>query len=78
MQFLMSAILSRWKRETRIRNICGRVQGEVAYYAPCGKKLKQYPDVMKVSISPDRELFVHLQFLSSLYLALESSNIILQ
>ncbi|XP_058248969.1 bromodomain adjacent to zinc finger domain protein 2B isoform X3 [Hemibagrus wyckioides] len=36
-----------WKRETRIRNICGRVQGEVAYYAPCGKKLKQYPDVMK-------------------------------
>ncbi|KAI5621075.1 bromodomain adjacent to zinc finger domain protein 2B-like isoform X2, partial [Silurus asotus] len=36
-----------WKRETRIRNICGRVQGEVVYYAPCGKKFKQYPDVMK-------------------------------
>ncbi|XP_047011907.1 bromodomain adjacent to zinc finger domain protein 2B isoform X9 [Ictalurus punctatus] len=36
-----------WKRETRIRNICGRVQGEVAYYAPCGKKLKKCPDVMK-------------------------------
>ncbi|XP_060732641.1 bromodomain adjacent to zinc finger domain protein 2B isoform X3 [Tachysurus vachellii] len=36
-----------WKRETRISNICGRVQGEVAYYAPCGKKLKQYPDVTK-------------------------------
>ncbi|KAM9486251.1 bromodomain adjacent to zinc finger domain protein 2B isoform 2-T3 [Clarias gariepinus] len=36
-----------WKRETRITNVCGRVQGEVAYYAPCGKKLKQYPDVMK-------------------------------
>ncbi|XP_060786081.1 bromodomain adjacent to zinc finger domain protein 2B isoform X3 [Neoarius graeffei] len=36
-----------WKRETRIRNVCGRVQGEVAYYAPCGKKLKQYPNVMK-------------------------------
>uniref|UniRef100_A0A8B9JD06 Bromodomain adjacent to zinc finger domain 2B n=1 Tax=Astyanax mexicanus TaxID=7994 RepID=A0A8B9JD06_ASTMX len=37
-----------WQREIRIRNICGRIQGEVAYYAPCGKKLKQYPDVMKV------------------------------
>ncbi|XP_072541840.1 bromodomain adjacent to zinc finger domain protein 2B isoform X3 [Salminus brasiliensis] len=36
-----------WQRETRIRSICGRIQGEVAYYAPCGKKLKQYPDVMK-------------------------------
>ncbi|XP_017547752.1 bromodomain adjacent to zinc finger domain protein 2B isoform X1 [Pygocentrus nattereri] len=36
-----------WQRETRIMTICGRVQGEVAYYAPCGKKLKQYPDVMK-------------------------------
>ncbi|TSM68836.1 Bromodomain adjacent to zinc finger domain protein 2B [Bagarius yarrelli] len=36
-----------WKRETRISNIGGRVQGEVAYYAPCGKKLKQYPDIMK-------------------------------
>ncbi|KAG9340882.1 hypothetical protein JZ751_020075 [Albula glossodonta] len=36
-----------WKRETRIRNLGGRLQGDVAYYAPCGKKLRQYPDVMK-------------------------------
>ncbi|XP_062861932.1 bromodomain adjacent to zinc finger domain protein 2B isoform X2 [Trichomycterus rosablanca] len=36
-----------WQRETRIRNISGHMQGEVAYYAPCGKKLKQYPDVIK-------------------------------
>ncbi|XP_034742358.1 bromodomain adjacent to zinc finger domain protein 2B isoform X3 [Etheostoma cragini] len=36
-----------WKRETRIRTVAGRVQGEVAYFAPCGKKLRQYPDVMK-------------------------------
>uniref|UniRef100_A0AAQ5Z1U9 Bromodomain adjacent to zinc finger domain, 2Ba n=1 Tax=Amphiprion ocellaris TaxID=80972 RepID=A0AAQ5Z1U9_AMPOC len=27
--------------------LAGRPQGEVAYYAPCGKKLRQYPDVMK-------------------------------
>ncbi|XP_070694020.1 bromodomain adjacent to zinc finger domain protein 2B-like [Pempheris klunzingeri] len=36
-----------WQRETRIRTVTGRLQGEVAYLAPCGKKLRQYPDVMK-------------------------------
>ncbi|KAM9709130.1 bromodomain adjacent to zinc finger domain protein 2B isoform 2-T5 [Menidia menidia] len=36
-----------WRRETRIRTVAGRVQGEVAYIAPCGKKLRQYPDVIK-------------------------------
>uniref|UniRef100_A0A674EWA7 Bromodomain adjacent to zinc finger domain 2B n=1 Tax=Salmo trutta TaxID=8032 RepID=A0A674EWA7_SALTR len=37
----------KWQRETRICNVAGRLQGDVAYYAPCGKKLRQYPDVMK-------------------------------
>ncbi|XP_025117013.3 bromodomain adjacent to zinc finger domain protein 2B isoform X14 [Bubalus bubalis] len=36
-----------WQRETRLRNFGGRLQGEVAYYAPCGKKLRQYPEVIK-------------------------------
>ncbi|XP_036401548.1 bromodomain adjacent to zinc finger domain protein 2B-like isoform X3 [Megalops cyprinoides] len=36
-----------WQRETRIRNLGGRLQGNVAYYAPSGKKLRQYPDVVK-------------------------------
>ncbi|XP_037704967.1 bromodomain adjacent to zinc finger domain protein 2B isoform X6 [Choloepus didactylus] len=36
-----------WQRETRIRNFGGRLQGEVAYYTPCGKKLRQYPEVIK-------------------------------
>nr|XP_056717572.1 bromodomain adjacent to zinc finger domain protein 2B isoform X6 [Euleptes europaea] len=36
-----------WQRETRIRNFGGRLQGEVSYYAPCGKKLRQYPEVVK-------------------------------
>ncbi|KAM8788484.1 bromodomain adjacent to zinc finger domain protein 2B isoform 1-T6 [Rhynchonycteris naso] len=36
-----------WQRETRIRNFGGHLQGEVAYYAPCGKKLRQYPEVIK-------------------------------
>uniref|UniRef100_A0A8D3DSY8 Bromodomain adjacent to zinc finger domain 2B n=1 Tax=Scophthalmus maximus TaxID=52904 RepID=A0A8D3DSY8_SCOMX len=33
--------------KTRIRTVAGRLQGEVTYFAPCGKKLRQYPDVMK-------------------------------
>ncbi|KAL6093248.1 hypothetical protein STEG23_034906, partial [Scotinomys teguina] len=36
-----------WQRETRVKNFGGRLPGEMAYYAPCGKKLRQYPDVMK-------------------------------
>uniref|UniRef100_A0A8D3E8N0 Bromodomain adjacent to zinc finger domain 2B n=1 Tax=Scophthalmus maximus TaxID=52904 RepID=A0A8D3E8N0_SCOMX len=36
-----------WRRETRIKSVAGRSQGDVAYYGPCGKKLRQYPDVMK-------------------------------
>lgn len=44
------SLLLRWQRETRIRSVAGRLQGEVAYFAPCGKKLRQYPDVMKVNL----------------------------
>ncbi|XP_051760711.1 bromodomain adjacent to zinc finger domain protein 2B isoform X8 [Ctenopharyngodon idella] len=36
-----------WQRETRITNVSGRLRGEVAYYAPCGRRLRQYPDVIK-------------------------------
>ncbi|KAM4626751.1 bromodomain adjacent to zinc finger domain protein 2B isoform 2-T4 [Discoglossus pictus] len=36
-----------WQRETRMKNFGGRLQGEVAYFAPCGKKFRQYPEVMK-------------------------------
>uniref|UniRef100_A0A3P8TIS7 Bromodomain adjacent to zinc finger domain 2B n=1 Tax=Amphiprion percula TaxID=161767 RepID=A0A3P8TIS7_AMPPE len=42
-----TSITQLWQRETRIRTVAGRLQGEVAYFAPCGKKLRQYPDVMK-------------------------------
>ncbi|KAM4731279.1 LOW QUALITY PROTEIN: bromodomain adjacent to zinc finger domain protein 2B-like [Anableps anableps] len=35
-----------WERETRMRTVAGRLQGEVAYFAPC-EKLRQYPDVVK-------------------------------
>ncbi|XP_056322058.1 bromodomain adjacent to zinc finger domain protein 2B [Danio aesculapii] len=39
-----------WQRETRITNMSGRLRGEVAYFAPCGRKLRQYPDVIKYLI----------------------------
>uniref|UniRef100_A0A3P8PRB4 Bromodomain adjacent to zinc finger domain 2B n=1 Tax=Astatotilapia calliptera TaxID=8154 RepID=A0A3P8PRB4_ASTCA len=45
--FLFCFFPFRWQRETRIRTVAGRLQGEVAYFAPCGKKLRQYPDVVK-------------------------------
>lgn len=48
--FLKLTSALRWRRETRIRAMAGRLQGEVAYFAPCGKKLRQYPDVMKVNL----------------------------
>uniref|UniRef100_A0A8C7CD88 Bromodomain adjacent to zinc finger domain 2B n=1 Tax=Oncorhynchus kisutch TaxID=8019 RepID=A0A8C7CD88_ONCKI len=45
--WLSNPVPGEWQRETRICNVAGRLQGDVAYYAPCGKKLRQYPDVMK-------------------------------
>ncbi|XP_024863459.1 bromodomain adjacent to zinc finger domain protein 2B isoform X3 [Kryptolebias marmoratus] len=39
-----------WQRETRIRTVAGRLQGEVAYFAPCGRRLRQFPDIMKYLI----------------------------
>uniref|UniRef100_A0A8C9ZYP5 Bromodomain adjacent to zinc finger domain 2B n=1 Tax=Sander lucioperca TaxID=283035 RepID=A0A8C9ZYP5_SANLU len=47
MCYICNFLFLRWQRETRIRTVAGRLQGEVAYFAPCGKKLRQYPDVMK-------------------------------
>ncbi|XP_020794600.2 bromodomain adjacent to zinc finger domain protein 2B isoform X15 [Boleophthalmus pectinirostris] len=44
---LMLPVELGWRRETRIKSVAGRPQGDVAYYGPCGKKLRQYPDVMK-------------------------------
>uniref|UniRef100_A0A8C4Q416 Bromodomain adjacent to zinc finger domain protein 2B n=1 Tax=Eptatretus burgeri TaxID=7764 RepID=A0A8C4Q416_EPTBU len=36
-----------WRRETRIRSVGGKLQGEVVYYSPCGRKHRQYPEVIK-------------------------------
>ncbi|XP_060923727.1 bromodomain adjacent to zinc finger domain protein 2B isoform X4 [Limanda limanda] len=52
-----------WRRETRIKTVAGRPQGDVAYYAPCSKKLRQYPDVMKGlqwSLLKEEEVIPHI------------------
>lgn len=46
---MLTSVICSWQRETRVRNFGGRLPGEVAYYAPCGKKLRQYPEVIKVN-----------------------------
>ena len=39
-----------WRRETLVREYSkSGVRGDVVYYAPCGKKFKQYPDIIRVS-----------------------------
>ena len=40
-----------WRRETTIREYTkSGIRGEVVYVAPCGKKFKQYPDIIRVSL----------------------------
>ena len=37
-----------WRRETLVREYSkSGVRGDVVYYAPCGKKFKQYPDIVR-------------------------------
>jgi hypothetical protein len=45
-----------WRRETVINGVSctGVVKGEVTYYSPCGRRFKQYPDVVRVSIALSR------------------------
>uniref|UniRef100_A0A8C2SY60 Bromodomain adjacent to zinc finger domain 2A n=1 Tax=Coturnix japonica TaxID=93934 RepID=A0A8C2SY60_COTJA len=37
----------RWRREVRIKRGNHRWQGETWYYGPCGKRMKQFPEVIK-------------------------------
>jgi hypothetical protein len=47
-----------WRREIVINGVSrtGVVKGEVTYYSPCGRRFKQYPDVVRVSF------IVHMRF----------------
>uniref|UniRef100_A0A8C3QF02 Bromodomain adjacent to zinc finger domain 2A n=1 Tax=Cyanoderma ruficeps TaxID=181631 RepID=A0A8C3QF02_9PASS len=41
------AAVPRWRREVRIKKGNHRWQGETWYYGPCGKRMKQFPEVIK-------------------------------
>ncbi|KAK5970142.1 Methyl-CpG binding domain protein [Trichostrongylus colubriformis] len=44
----MIVIVYRWRRQTCIRSIAASgVRGDVVYYAPCGKKLSTYAEVLR-------------------------------
>lgn len=40
-------LLHGWKREIRVRKIENRMRGETWYYSPCGRRMKQFPEIIK-------------------------------
>ncbi|KAI5095905.1 bromodomain adjacent to zinc finger domain protein 2A [Silurus meridionalis] len=40
-------LLQGWRREIRVRNLGDRLKGETWYYTPCGRRMKQFPEVIK-------------------------------
>jgi hypothetical protein len=57
-----------WRRETVINGVSrtGLVRGEVMYYSPCGRRFKQYPDVVRVSVTVHMR-FIYVYILLALY-----------
>ncbi|KAM9431401.1 uncharacterized protein ACWYII_018518 [Salvelinus alpinus] len=40
-------LLHGWRREVRVRKTEDRLKGETWYYSPCGRRMKQFPEVIK-------------------------------
>ncbi|KAG7471832.1 hypothetical protein MATL_G00102140 [Megalops atlanticus] len=40
-------LLHGWRREIRVRKCENRMKGETWYYSPCGKRMKQFPEIIK-------------------------------
>lgn len=36
-----------WKREIRVKKMENRMKGETWYYTPCGRRMKQFPEIIK-------------------------------
>ncbi|XP_076596544.1 bromodomain adjacent to zinc finger domain protein 2A isoform X2 [Chaetodon auriga] len=36
-----------WKREIRVKKTENRMKGETWYYTPCGRRMKQFPEIIK-------------------------------
>lgn len=52
---LTAVSMFRWRREVRIKKGSSRWQGETWYYGPCGKRMKQFPEVIKVKSASWRD-----------------------
>ncbi|KAG7521278.1 bromodomain adjacent to zinc finger domain protein 2A [Solea senegalensis] len=40
-------LLHGWKREIRVKKTDNRMKGETWYYTPCGRRMKQFPEIAK-------------------------------
>ncbi|XP_045063137.1 bromodomain adjacent to zinc finger domain protein 2A-like isoform X2 [Coregonus clupeaformis] len=40
-------LLHGWRREIRVKKTEDRLKGETWYYSPCGRRMKQFPEVIK-------------------------------
>ena len=67
-----------WRRETLVREYSkSGVRGDVVYYAPCGKKFKQYPDIIRVRevlLSKLKISFNHCRISNQQYLEKNGMN----
>ncbi|XP_024149062.1 bromodomain adjacent to zinc finger domain protein 2A isoform X3 [Oryzias melastigma] len=36
-----------WRREIRVKKLENRMKGETWYYTPCGRRMKQFPEIIK-------------------------------
>lgn len=45
---ILSSLHCSWKREIRVKKIDSRMKGETWYYTPCGRRMKQFPEIIKV------------------------------
>uniref|UniRef100_A0A4W6ET75 Bromodomain adjacent to zinc finger domain, 2A n=1 Tax=Lates calcarifer TaxID=8187 RepID=A0A4W6ET75_LATCA len=41
-------LLHGWRREIRVKKTENRMKGETWYYTPCGRRMKQFPEIVKV------------------------------
>lgn len=51
--FFLIFFVFRWRRSTYITGFSktGTIEGDVTYFGPCGKRIKSYPELMKVSLN---------------------------
>uniref|UniRef100_A0A8C4P0J5 Bromodomain adjacent to zinc finger domain, 2A n=1 Tax=Dicentrarchus labrax TaxID=13489 RepID=A0A8C4P0J5_DICLA len=43
----MTSLNCSWRREIRVKKMENRMKGETWYYTPCGRRMKQFPEIIK-------------------------------